>query len=302
MTRLPPTRIHLSAIALLFLTSMALSTACSHTMEIRNRDAFRAVARTETSIRVGIERNLDGDESELALAEALQHGLMTHGSIERVAFVDSAPADFVPDYLIQFETKTEYDGSGLNYWITFPGFLVFAHAWNGLAYEADVRTRLSVRHASSEGYDKRLLETKYDLRHATFLRGALISSGWYTPFYGGLNLIMGFFMLPYDNKATTPFLREVQKPYGSYVANTAVEMIRDQEIVRAKLEEQNLELAAENEAATEAQAQGAGAGADALAGVQLQGSVDVSPVEIEPDGVAPEAPATVSEPEAGPSY
>ena len=69
---------------------------------------------------------------------------------------------------------------------------------------ADVSTQLAVRHATSDTLTTREIETKYDLRHTAFLRGALVSSGWYTPLCGALNLIMGFYMLRYDDNATEP--------------------------------------------------------------------------------------------------
>ena len=63
------------------------------------------------------------------------------------------------------------------------------------------------------------------MRHCNFKRGALASSGWYTPGWGGLNALIGFFMVRYDEASTPPFEKAVGAAYGGYVASAIVEMV-----------------------------------------------------------------------------
>ena len=112
----------------------------------------------------------------------------------------------------------------------FPGFIVFAHAWNGFLYEATLTTQVSVaRPASADNpAQTRAIETKYDMRFCDFDRGAATSSGWYTPGWGGLNLLIGGFMVPYDSDATPAFQEQVQQVYGRYIASNIVEMAHEE--------------------------------------------------------------------------
>jgi hypothetical protein len=78
----------------------------------------------------------------------------------------------------------------------------------------------------------REIDTRYEMRHCNFKRGALTSSGWYTPGWGGLNAVIGYFMVRYDKASTPEFRKEVRSAYGSYIANSIVEIVNNQEVRR----------------------------------------------------------------------
>ena len=71
----------------------------------------------------------------------------------------------------------------------------------------------------------RELHTEYDMRHCDMERGSAASSGWWMPGWGASNLLVGAFMVPYDQDATPEFMRVAGPAYGSYVANSIVETI-----------------------------------------------------------------------------
>jgi len=212
--------------ALLCALSLALvSLGCTHDMEIKNLHAYTLYAKAPRSLRLEVDHAPNSDPTMQSLQEAVKDALAAHSSVERVAYSDQAPADFVPDYVVHVSPLTQFDGSGWNYAVVFPGFLIFTHAWNGFVYHADTQTSVELRKPdSTDPVVTRSLDTKWNFRHCDFGRGAWTSSGWYTPFYGGLNLIIGFFMVQYDQEATEPFLVAVHKPYGEFVANNVVEM------------------------------------------------------------------------------
>jgi hypothetical protein len=159
------------------------------------------------------------------LVETVKDGLAASRSVHRVWFAKEVPPGVEPDFVVVVRPVTDYEGSGWNYPITFPGFLVFTHAWNGYHYKANVTTEISLRGpGAQEAISSETIETHYDLRHCDFERGALNSSGWYTPFYGAFNIFIGFWMLRYDDDATPDFVREAKQPYGSFIAARVIDM------------------------------------------------------------------------------
>jgi hypothetical protein len=214
------------AIRLVALGALVCLSACTHSMTIVNRREYEGISSVsaQKSLRFAVETDVTAEDTK-DLVEAVKEALAASSSVERVAFANEAPPDFKPDYIVRIRPATEYAGSGWNYAITFPGFLIFTHAWNGFVYGADVDTDIEIRTLGIDrAFASQTVQTHWNLRHCDFERGAWTSSGWYTPFYGGINLIIGFFMIRYDQDATPAFVTEVHKPYGRYVAAKVLEL------------------------------------------------------------------------------
>jgi len=200
---------------------------CAHSMQVKNLHAYNATApSTDKSLRFLVKNDsARGDEQDLY--HVVADSLAKESAVARVVR-NTGPPDFQPDYVATITPHTTYHGSGWNYLITFPGFLLFTHAWNGFVYQADVVTDVSLQPAGGGAPVTARLETRYDLRHCDLQRGAWTSSGWYLPGLGASNLIVGFFMIGYDEDATPEFVRVVSGAYGKYVADTIVAMAAKQ--------------------------------------------------------------------------
>jgi hypothetical protein len=197
---------------------------CTHAMKIRNSDEYVATASSERPLILVVETDVTALDAETLVA-AVKDGLAASSSVERVWSAKEVPPGLSPDFVVRVRPTTSYEGSGWNYPITFPGFLLFTHAWNGYHYKASVTTDVALRTPGVEQpISSETIETHWDLRHCDFERGALNSSGWYTPFYGAANIFIGFWMLRYDNDATPEFVREAKLPYGRFVAAKVIEM------------------------------------------------------------------------------
>ncbi len=198
---------------------------CTHAIEVKNRNQYSLHATAPRSLTFSMQLPV-GDETARPLGDATKDGLAAQSSVSRVTMVQESPPDFTPDYVVSLQARTEFTGSGWNYLVSFPGFLIFTHAWNGYAY-GGARTTTEIqlhRPGVAEAVGARTVETDWDFRHCDFGRGAWTSSGWYTPGYGGLNLVIGFFMIQYDTDATEPLMAAVHRPYGEYIANNIVEL------------------------------------------------------------------------------
>jgi hypothetical protein len=196
---------------------------CTHSMKVRNIDEFKLSAHTGRRHIVRLDTSSNGSIAEYGLM--IRDGLTRHISVEKVVLSSEPLYDLKPDVQVHTAVGATYKGSGWNFPITFPGFLVFSHAWNGYVYKANLVTRIDVTDSATGKSTTRTLTTNYDLRHCDFGRGFWSSSGWWMPGWGATSLLSGFFMVTYDNDATPLFETAVSTAYGDYVANHVVEML-----------------------------------------------------------------------------
>lgn len=203
------------------------SGGCVHNMQVRNLDEFQLTAHTAKRHTLRLTAATAGPTQPYAVM--IRDGLVKHPSIAQVALASEPTYDSKPDADVQADVTVKYEGSGANLPITFPGFLLFAHAWNGFVYKADIVTNLTVTLAATGETRTRTLKTRYDMRHCDFGRGFWASSGWFLPGLGGTSLLAGFFMMSYDTDATPRFSTAVHDAYGAFVANNIAQLLSEEE-------------------------------------------------------------------------
>jgi hypothetical protein len=90
-------------------------------------------------------------------------------------------------------------------------------------YSADVRTEIEVIDPRTQDVFQRVeAPTEYSMRHTDHARGFWSGSGWWMPGWGATALLSGVYFINYSDSATEPFLKEVQHPYGEYIAEVAM--------------------------------------------------------------------------------
>jgi len=189
---------------------------------------------TQTARRNVAVLPYDGSADAQALFQDAVDSLRAHPSVGQLRTrwsADDPEPGFEPDVVLRITPNVEYKGSGWNFPITFPGFLVFAHAWNGYLYSADVHTEIEVIDPRTEDVFQHVeASTRYSMRHTNYARGFWSGSGWWMPGWGATALVSGLFFTSYSESATDPFLEEVQRPYGEYIAEVAmrpaIELVR----------------------------------------------------------------------------
>src|SRR5262245_40033277 len=153
------------------LLAAAGTIGCTHTMEVKNLSQYSLQATAPRSLTFSVQ-TAQGDDTARSLTEALREGLASQSSVSRVTMVSETPPDFTPDYVVAMRATTAFDGSGWNYLVSFPGFLIFTHAWNGYVYSAHTTTQLDLsRPGSPETIASRTVEADWDFRHCDFGRG-----------------------------------------------------------------------------------------------------------------------------------
>jgi hypothetical protein len=117
--------------------------------------------------------------------------------------------------------------SGQNFFITFPGFIIFAHSLFGYKYYVDIETQSRLMDPNGKTLSEAQIVTPYEIRYTSFPRGAATSLiGWLTPGWGILDIIPGaLFASNYDKRATPIFIDKVQPSYKAYVSSKIVEQM-----------------------------------------------------------------------------
>ncbi len=254
-----PAKIIFSVPVLLLLV---ISVGCSHSMRVKNLGDYSLVQSTGPRMDVALAP-FSGTPDQEAFYNAAVDGLRSHRHVKMVR-TDWTPErreqGFNPTHTVSLAIKPEYKGSGANFPITFPGFILFTCAWHGFHYSADVTTEIELQPygstvnqvAISDSYrgtvalasagdtdditplsaDEALarsedLDMHFDMRHCSANRGFWSGSGWWLPGYGGTNIIAGAIFTKYDKKATDPFHKEADQTYGDYVAEKVVQLLKN---------------------------------------------------------------------------
>ena len=189
--------LHLTHATLLALAAFAVG--CTHTMEIKNAGEYQLAPTRGARQNVAVRRCAD-PEAQALFAHTVE-ALRAHPSVGqlRTDWSGEAPdGDFEPDVVVSIHPRAEMRGSGWNYLVTFPGFLLFTHAWNGYVYSCEITTDVKIESSRGEVLEQGSIVTDYSLRHCDFGRGFWASSGWWMPGYGASSAIAGLFMLPFD--------------------------------------------------------------------------------------------------------
>lgn len=212
--------LHIGTIALTVIA--CLFSGCSHKLEIRNLNTYRntSLISFEEQARVGVitdSNEIEGRRLVKEVAESLQkYNVWTTTS----AILDKDSLD----YIATITVDSDYNGSGWNFLINWPGFLVFAPAWNGYIYTIEHNTSVLLADAKSGAQiDTITFPIELDIRHAAINR-TWTEIGWLE--VGIIPLIGGVFFIEYDN-SVTPIAHEKAMPIISdYIAQEIIEKLQ----------------------------------------------------------------------------
>lgn len=188
---------------------------CSHGLEVRNLSKYQSSSLNTLSkdLSIGIitaNTNQDGQLLVTGAAQAL------NGYVGRIVYPYAANMAHDVDVISKITVRTDHSGSGYNFWINFPGFLVWAPAWNGYLYEPtydiDVNMMSAVDNAPIDSFT---IPIKLDVRHAEFDR-TWIELSWLE--WGAIAFIGGLYSMQYDPDVTPLVETAVQKPIGDFIA------------------------------------------------------------------------------------
>ena len=218
---------------------LAIASGCSHPMVVKNIDAYRVedgrVSPTRKSIGV-VSPTLSTDDQ--LIVNGVVDGLRKYS--DDVVMPYRKETDPKVDVIATVDLQSQYEGSVANFLISWPGFLVWAPAWNGYVYNIKHDFSVYLEDVQSEGVmDSFDVPVNLDIRHAAMNRTWVAETGgWLLPGLSAVALVGGIIHTGYDQNVTPIAAKEVAAPVGDFVA---------QEIVRRIAQESERDETAKNE-------------------------------------------------------
>lgn len=206
------------------LTAMAgiILGGCSHALEIKNLSSYRATDLNPLSKRISIGIvSSDEDPQMRHLVKCVGSELQKYTS-EVVLPYNPGSAKKV-DVLAFVRVTPEYRGSGANFFVNFPGFLIFAPAWHGYNYKVkyDVNVGL-MAYEKNEKFDGFSIPIELNVRHASIDR-TWTEISWLE--VGVIALIGGIYCVNYDPDITPLVAEKAGTVLGENIAGEIVTRI-----------------------------------------------------------------------------
>jgi hypothetical protein len=207
----------LSSLAVLLLAG--LISGCAHQLEVKNLNAYRnlSILPLEKPLTVGIVPQA-GDVNARRVIKGVGTALNRYAATVRLPYaVNTAlPVDVIASIAIH----PEYKGSGWNFLINFPGFLVWAPAWHGYVYKADYDVRIALREpAEQAAFASWNIPVQLNIRHADINR-TWTEISWFE--VGIIAFVGGIVFIDYDDEVSPILAGEIERPLGDYIAQEIV--------------------------------------------------------------------------------
>ena len=211
----------LSFFVLLFLL---VTLSCSHNLEIINLGTYKNknLNMLDKNVTIGIipstnnpyvNKLFKGIATELVKYSA---NVCLPYSVE-----NSMPIDVKANIDIRLDVK----GSSRNFWINWPGFIIFTPLWHGYKYrnKYNIDVLLS-RAADNQKIDSFSIPVNLEIRHSDSNRTWIEVSflDWSITAF-----ISGFVFIQYDKNVTELVIDEIQMPIGNYIAQKIVSRINN---------------------------------------------------------------------------
>lgn len=203
------------------LVAVALS-ACSHALEVDNYTLYmrpRQFTGIDPPITVGV-LPYGGPADDHYWHELVVTRMRMDPGFREVrsdyVVADDASDRRRPDLLVSIDTYVRYKSSIANFFINWPGFLIFTPAWHGYVYHAEITTQLTVIDPTGKTLSTKSVVMNYEFRQAEMDRTAFAELSWLEvsimAFIGGIYNANSF------DRDTIPELQEyVRDNYPSYV-------------------------------------------------------------------------------------
>ena len=200
------------------LAAMLLASGCSHPLVVKNMDLYKPefINSQPRSTKIGLSSVTSTPEEE-RLALAVANTLKRDGFSVVHPYHASEQNRATVDYVVKLVTSSEYKGSGWNFLINWPGFLIWTPAWHGYNYRAIYGFDADVMHAASnESLPRISAPLDLDIRHADMNR-TWTEVSWLE--YSVIALVGGIVFTRYDQSITPQLVNSTESRISEYVAS-----------------------------------------------------------------------------------
>lgn len=196
---------------------------CSHPLRVKNLGVYQSHSMSplqSKGVKVGIITGTN-DPYMKALVKNVGQALSTYNAEVLLPYVPQS--DSSVDVEARIGIIPTYQGSGWNFLINFPGFLLFAPAWNGYIYNVHYQVDVMVVDGrSKQRIDSFQVPIHLDIRHAEFDR-TWTEISWFE--IGIIAFLGGLYFVQYDPDVTPILTDKVGGTLGDYIAQEVVNRI-----------------------------------------------------------------------------
>ena len=201
-----------------------MTAGCSHNLQITNLDQYYtppSAPPIKETIKIGVTSSNVADVQTGRYLNAIVEALQRNSSVEKVIYPHNQAVHQV-DIVVDITAIPHYTGSGSNFLVNWPGFLIFAPAIWGYGYNAEIDTKVSVVRLKDNRSQQLEIPTKWKFRQAEFDR-TWTEIGWFE--VGIIPFIGGIVFTQYDPDVTDEFITRVSPNYASYVVGKIMAVI-----------------------------------------------------------------------------
>jgi len=198
-------------------------TGCTHQLRVKNIGAYQShsMAPLEPQgVTVGIISGTN-DPYMKALVKNVGQALGTYNADVVLPYIPQSGST------VDIETRIgiipTYQGSGWNFLINFPGFILFVPAWNGYIYNVHYQVDVMMADGrSKQRIDSFQVPIHLDVRHAEMDR-TWTEISWFE--IGIIAFVGGLYFTQYDPDVTPLLTEHVGNTLGDYIAQEIVNRV-----------------------------------------------------------------------------
>ncbi len=199
-------------------TLALLTTSCAHALEVKNIDLYKSafINSQQTNMRVGLI-GVTSTPDEERLLTAAANALKRDGFKVDYPFHASEENKKAVDYVVKVSASSEYKGSGWNFLINWPGFLIWTPAWHGYNYQAIYGFDVDITDTKTgEALPRLSIPVDLDLRHADMNR-TWTELSWLE--WSLIAFIGGLIFTRYDKSVTPLLVNAIETRIGDYTSS-----------------------------------------------------------------------------------
>lgn len=201
---------------------MMLMGGCAHPLIIKNLDSYRAYGASslDKPLKMGITTDANEPEQR-RLLDGVASALGGYSAQVVMPYVANSQKEV--DVIANIYIQTEHKGSGWNFLINWPGFLIWTPAWHGYIYEVKYTINCTLtKGGSKEAIDQFRIPIALDVRHAAINR-TWTEISWLE--VSAIAFVGGLIFINYDESVTPLVSEKVENPLGKYIAQEIVKRI-----------------------------------------------------------------------------
>lgn len=171
-------------------------------------------------LTIGIDSSI-GDRDSQVIVKGVGTALQRHSATVLPPYFPAS--DHKADVVANIAIRPECKGSGWNFLITFPGFLIWTPAWHGYVYEVNYDVDITLTRCSdNRNIDSWSIPINLNLRHAGIDR-TWTEIGWLE--FGVIPFVGGLIFIQYDTDVTPILTEKIEAPIGEYIAQQIITRI-----------------------------------------------------------------------------